>query len=506
MKHVKQLASILLAAALLISMATVALAAGTNTITVNNAEPGATYKIYKMMSLTNSGTNYAYKVESNWQEFFQAADAEKGITAGAGADYVTITDGYVTWNSGKDAANLAPLAVQYVNSNSTTVTAANTITAVKPTTGTCKVEFTGLDSGYYLITSTNGTKAIIASTPTNSSTAIEEKNANPTTDKEVQEDSTGAWGTANSAQIGDTVNFKATVTIRPGATNYVMHDVMDDGLTFDANSVKVWTTWTALGAEGNAELPSSNYTVTSTGLTDGCTFEVKFDDTYLTDITTDTTLTVTYTAVLNANAVPGTAELNKEQLTWGDKTTSTEETAWNKTETTTYQFEILKYANGDTSKKPLAGATFELYNNSHKDTDGNATLVKLVRVESEDTAATETTVGTVVYRVATPAEITAGTDVVTQFTTVADKKIVIKGVDLDTYHLKEITAPAGFNLPKDTFKQTATSNTLVWEIENKSGAELPSTGGMGTTLFYLLGSVLVVSAGVLLVTKRRMAK
>lgn len=505
MKHVKQLASLLLAAALLISMATVALAAGTNTITVNNAEPGATYKIYKMMSLTNSGTNYAYKVESDWTAFFTGK--------GAGKDYVTIdTDGYVTWQKDtetgkdKDAANLAPLAVKYVTENSTTVTVANTITATKPTTGTCKVEFTGLDSGYYLITSTNGTKAIIASTPTNSSTAIEEKNKNPQTDKQVQEDSTSAWDTANSAQIGDTVNFKATVTIKPGATKYVMHDVMDDGLTFDASSVKVWTTWTALGAEDNVALNSSDYTVlTDSNKKDStCTFEVEFADTYLARITTDTTLTVTYTAVLNANAVPGTAELNKEQLTWGDKTTSTEETAWNKTETTTYKFEILKYANGGTSKKPLAGATFELYNNSHKDTDGNATLVKLVRVESEDTAATETAVGTVVYRVATATDSTS--DVVTQFTTVADKKIVIKGVDLDTYHLKEITAPAGFNLPKDTFKQTIANNTLVWEIENKSGAELPSTGGMGTTLFYLLGSVLVVSAGVLLVTKRRMAK
>lgn len=504
MKHVKQLASLLLAAALLISMATVALADGTNTITVNKAEPGATYKIYKMMSLTNSGANYAYKVESGWQAFFRAADAEKGITAGPGADYVTIDDnGYVTWNTGKDAANLAPLAVQYVTDNSTTVTAANTIIATKPTTGDCKVEFTGLESGYYLITSTNGTKAIIASTPTNKTEFITEKNTNPTTGKEVQEDSDSTWGSANSAQIGDTVNFKATVTIRPGAVNYVMHDVMADGLTFDASSVKVYTTWTAPGAQNNVELPGGNYTVTASP-SDSCTFEVKFADTYLATITAETKLTVTYTAVLNANAVPGTAELNKEQLTWGDKTTSTEETAWNKTETTTYQFDILKYAAGDTSKKPLAGATFELYNNNHKDTDGNATLVKLVK-ESETEGAAGA-VGTVVYRVATPEEIAAGTNVLTRFTTVENKKIVIKGVDLDEYYLKEIEAPPGFNLPKATFKAEVTGNSLTFEIENKSGAELPSTGGMGTTLFYLLGSVMVVSAGVLLVTKRRMAK
>lgn len=482
MKQFKKLVSIMLATALLFSLATVALAAGTNTITVNSAEPGATYKIYQMMSLTNSGeSNYSYKLTDNWTNFFTGE--------GAGKDYVSIdTKGNVEWKSSDtDAANLAPLAVEYVTNE-----ILEELETIKATDTT--VTFTGLEPGYYLITSTNGTKAIIASTPDNKNETIEEKNKNPKTEKQVQEDSKidnqdGGWGKNNSAQIGQTVNFKATIDVKPGAVNYVMHDKMDDGLTFNLDSVQVWTAWTALDAEDNVELNSSNYTVTTT-TDDGCTFEVKFTNDYLATIAADTTLTVTYTAVLNENAVPDKAELNKEQLTWGDKTTSTEESAWNETETTTYQFEILKYAANDTSKTPLAGATFKLYNASH-----NKALVKLVKVEENDNS--------VVYRVATDND----TDTVTGFTAVANKKIVIKGVDLDDYELEETNAPDGFNLPTTNFKETVEAGkTLVWEIANNSGTELPSTGGMGTTLFYLFGSILVVSAGVLLVTKRRMAR
>ncbi|MCI7020608.1 MAG: prealbumin-like fold domain-containing protein, partial [Clostridiales bacterium] len=172
-------------------------------------------------------------------------------------------------------------------------------------------------------------------------------------------------------------------------------------------------------------------------------------------------------------------EKNDAKLTWGDASN----TEWSETVTKTYQFEILKYAATDTNKNPLAGATFQL-----KDASGN--VVKLVKVSDTE------------YRVANGSE----TGAVESFTTVASGKIVIKGVDLDKYTLVETAAPAGYNTLKDPVEVTVlATNALTVEVPNASGTELPSTGGMGTTIFYVLGSVLVLGAVVLLVTKKRMS-
>ena len=144
---------------------------------------------------------------------------------------------------------------------------------------------------------------------------------------------------------------------------------------------------------------------------------------------------------------------------------------------------MLKYdANDSTYKNPLAGATFQL-----KDAKGN--VVKLIKVSDTE------------YRVANGAE----TGAVDSFVTVADGKIVIKGVDLDAYTLVETAAPTGYNLLKDPVSVAVEdANSLVVDVPNASGTELPSTGGIGTTVFYIVGSVLVVGAVVLLVTRKRM--
>ena len=106
------------------------------------------------------------------------------------------------------------------------------------------------------------------------------------------------------------------------------------------------------------------------------------------------------------------------------------------------------------------------------------------------------------YRVANGDKASA----VDSFTTVASGKIVIKGVDLDSYTLVETAAPAGYNkLNQDKKFNVTADQALTVEIPNNSGTELPSTGGMGTTIFYVLGSVLVLGAVVLLVTKKRMS-
>ena len=455
----KKFVSVLLALAMTLALSVSALAAGTNTITVTGAQKDETYNIYKMLDLSvnEDKTAYTYTVNAAWKDFFTGT--------GAGAAYVTITDGYVAWNAEKDNAADKEAFGKAAAAYAAEKKIAPAADAQTPDENK-DITFTGLDSGYYLITSTNGTLAMTVTTPKNPNATINEKNPDSTIDKQVQEDSNNAWGKENSAQIGDTVNFKVTITVKHGAKNYVMHDKMDDGLTFTADSVNV-----------DGLTKDKQYTVVANP-GDGCTFHVVFTQSYLDSITTDTNLTITYSAVLNEKAEVGTSEFNKAQLTWGDKSG----TSWVPTETKTYQFTVLKYAANDTEKNPLAGATFQL-----KDAAGN--VVKLIKISDTE------------YRVANGDEANA----VESFTTVATGKITIKGVDLDKYTLVETSAPAGYNSLKEAVEVTVGSdNALVVEVANSTGTELPSTGGMGTTIFYVLGGVLMAGAFVLLVVRKRM--
>lgn len=461
MKCTKKLASLLLALVMALSLVTTAFAAGDNSITVKNAQKDETYNIYKMLDLSVNAdkTAYTYTVNEQWKGFFTAP--------GAGAAYVDINgQGYVTWNADKKTAAsmeaFGKAAAAYATTNK--CPAAGTITPTADGT----ITFNNLESGYYLITSTNGTLAMVDTTPTNPDATVTEKNPDTSIDKKVQEDSNNSWGKENSAQIGDTVNFQVTITVKKGARNYVMHDKMEDGLTFNADSVAI-----------DGLTKGTDYTVVTEGLTDGCTFEIRFAQTYLDKVTTDTTLTVSYNAVLNENAEL-TGEKNDAKLTWGDKSG----TEWSETVTKTYEFSVLKYAAEDTDKHPLAGATFQLK-------DANDNVVKLVKISDTE------------YRVANGDENSA----VESFTTVATGKVTIKGVDLDKYTLVEITAPAGYNLLNAPVDVTVNANNaLTVEVANSTGAELPSTGGIGTTIFYVVGGLLVVAAGVLLVTRKRMTK
>lgn len=469
MKHRSKLVCILLAMILVLAMSVPAFAdGGTNTITVTGAQKGETYSIYKMLDLSVSADKkaYIYMLNTDWEDFF---------TGEAGKDYVTCdtVNGktYVTWNDNKketsDMEAFAKAAASYAASKSA-------VTTDTPETGG-SIIFEGLDSGYYLITSTKGTLAMVQTTPQNPDATINEKNPNPEISKQVQEDKDASWGTSNTAQIGDTVNFKLTIQVKKGAKNYVVHDQMQAGLTLNANSVSV---------EGLTKGSDNDFTVKTDNLTDGCTFEIHFTDTYLNSITENKTLTVNYNAVLNANAASLTGVINKAKITWGDNS----KTDWSETTTNTYKFSILKYdgtnyEEGD-EKNPLAGATFKLNN--------NGVVVKLVPVGEDG----------ITYRVANGDEQNS----VEQFTTGSTGEITIIGVDLeDNYTLTEISAPPGFQLIKKPIGvKVNADNKLLIDVANYSGTVLPSTGGIGTTVFYVVGAALVLGAVVILITRKRM--
>lgn len=487
MKYAKKLASLLLALVMIFTLSATAFAAqeGEKTggsITIDNAVKGQTYSVYQILYLEsyNADANaYSYKANSAWESWLKTQTSYVSIDA----------QGYVTWVATGDSATaeFAKAAQAYakthnIDSDPEAVTADSTT-----------VSFNNLKLGYYLVDSTLGTLCSLDTT--NPNVTIKEKNGEPTNEKTVKEDSNSSYGSVNDADIGQTVNFKSTITLPKGSENVVFHDEMSKGLTLDANSIKVYT-----DANMTTELTAGNYTVTTTGLSDGCTFEVSFAKTYLDGLTADTTTVyVKYSATVNAQAnIGNTGNPNKSKVSYGDenKTTTTPDST---TITYTWSFDVLKYANGDKTKV-LKDAQFVLLS---KDKSKVATIVngKLTGWEAVPDADTD---GNINW----PANTTLTTD--------ANGKIGIAGLDADTYYLRETAAPAGYNKLADDVRveikpttandgKSMTLPTVTAEVENKSGTELPSTGGMGTTIFYVIGGILVVVAGVLLITKKRMS-
>ena len=267
-----------------------------------------------------------------------------------------------------------------------------------------------------------------------------------------------------------------------------MHDKMDAALEFvGVTSITAGSKTLTVGAE-------SDYTVVTTGLTDECTFHIVFTESYLNSIAANTDIVINYTAKLTRSAVAGTGYVNETWLDYGDN----QHTEHDTTTTYTWKLPIYKYHKDGETKKALAGAEFILYKGSEENR---------------------------VYAQVTDGKLTGWTRTKTEATKLVsgdDGMIAVEGLDADTYYLEETKAPGGYNKlagpvkveishtvsaegadMTHTLKQDATDVGKV-EIENKSGTELPNTGGIGTTIFYVLGSILVIGAVVLLITKKRM--
>lgn len=491
MKLIKKIAAIMLSIMMVLGMASVVSAdsatSGTSTdtkgkITINSAIAGQTYKIYRILELEsyNAETNsYAYKATTAWENFIKSADIN-GV-------YVTIDDnGYVTWKSGvsdNKAAEFAQKALAYAKD---TPIAANGEPMVAD--GSNTVTFDNLDLGYYLVESSVG--ALCGLTTTNNEVTIAEKNGTPSVEKKVQEDSTSDWGDSNTADIGQTVNFQTTITAQQGAQNYVLHDKMEAGLTFGG---------TVTVTKNGENVDATNYTLkiatdSSANVTDGCTFEIAFTQKFCNTLKANDKIIVTYSATLNEKAViAGEGNKNETWLKYGEDN----ETTHDKTTTKTFELPVFKYTKDGTKEKALAGAIFTL----SKSNDGK-NLIKFV----EDTTTADT------YRVAKTGE----TNTVTEITTPDLGKFTIKGLDADTYYLTEKEQPAGYNKLKDPVKvvikedgtitvgENTTTTVPEVKVLNNTGSVLPSTGGSGTTLIYILGAILVLGSSVVLITKKRM--
>ena len=474
----KKILSIALVLILMLAMAGVALETqeGTLTggsITINDAVPGQTYKAYQILYLEsyNSTANaYAYKANSAWETWLKTQTSYVSVDA----------QGYVTWVKGADVAAFAKLA--QVEAAKMTADATATAPAADEGKTYSTVTFSDLKLGYYLVDTTLGTLCSLDTT--NPNVVMEEKNEVPANVKTVEEDSTSKYGDKNDADIGQTVNFKSTITAQAGAENYVFHDTMSAGLTY--------TGVTGITLNGTA-VDASNYTVTAPAA-DGDTFDVTFTQAFCDALKANDQIVISYTATLNENAViAGEGNPNTSKVSYGDSS-NTKYTPDSQTKTYTWDVDVFKYTMDGETEKALAGATFTLSKN-----DNGSNPIALM---SE---------GNNVYRVAKTGE----TGTVTEITTDATGKFTIKGLDADTYYLTETQAPAGYNKLAGPVTIVIGANGVVngtteapqgvdeVKVLNQSGTELPSTGGIGTTIFYVIGAALVIGAIVVLIAKKR---
>lgn len=406
------------------------------------------YNAYRILDLSYDATNksYAYTLNSTWKNFF---------TIGDGKDYVNIDREYVTIKSGADAAELAKKALAYAKANN--INAEKTTTIAK---GERQATITGLELGYYLVDSSLGALCHLSSTDLKAT--IIEKNAEPTIEK------TATTPVEGTAKIGDKVDYKIVVNVAAGYQKYVVTDKMTTGLTFNNDiTIKYYD------VEGN-EVTGLTGADTNTTASTNYTFKIDFSNVNLANVAK---IEITYSATINENAVDNnSSQSNEAKLSFGNNSNTTSST---KTITT---YEALFTKVSDKGVK-LTGAKFRLYDAL---TGGNE--IKVVKVSEG------------VYRVATAKEIEDNKAV-----EIEAGEVVIKGLVLTDYYLEEITAPEGFTKLAARVKLTSGAETTL-EVVNTTGVVLPSTGGIGTTLFVLVGTIMVLSLGTVLVSKYRMTK
>lgn len=559
MKTVKRALALVLALTLLLAMsATVFAAAQTYSITVKNENKSIsikdnTYYAYRIFDATYNGDNVAYTVNENFAGFTYTV-SDKNYQGEALINYLA--------DLTADSAALdafAKAALDYATTNH--IAAAGTVKA------TGETAVISVDApGYYLVAGTatapnNQTVTAACSLTTAKPDAeVNVKADVPSIDKKIVEESGKVE--ANTANIGDKVSYEITSKVpnMKGYTKYffVMNDTLSKGLTYNGDMViKV----------GEKTLDATNgYTLTTTNNADGSTtLEIVFKN--FIQYKTGDAITVTYSATLNqdANLDPSVGNPNEVKLVYsnnpnvvgtgdngnpdkpapGDATGETP-----KSETKTYVTGIkLTKVDGKNTSTTLTGAKFKI--------EGTGMKVVLVNKEMYKEYTTGTYYmlkdGTYTTTVPVTDKNNAGynadryddtskkyekVNVVTKGTAPteinatgyvdANGVLTFEGLGAGTYTITELVAPNGYNLLKESIKVnitaeaaldkctwtvtagsnivTADGNLYAFQVENNAGAELPSTGGIGTTVFYVLGGLLVVCAGVLLITKRRMNK
>lgn len=445
-------------------------------VTITNGNTGATYEAYQIMTLVQSGDNYAYTVTNEWRDdLIEISGTETdGMTAAA------INNALVTWVSQQDTADETRALADALFAEIEGKTVANT--------GDTDATFT-VDNGYYLIVETTESPAageikslVMLDTANNASVDIESKNDSVPVDKSTSKEYTDDKA---SVSVGDSIPFTITSKVPANIAEYdqytfVITDTMSTGLDYEDNIVvKV----------NNVEVQEVEGVVS----VDDQVITVDLGAYILANKTTlgGADIVITYTATLTADAVTADEINNTATIEYRNDpyTNETGTTTPDIVEFDLYDIAIDKQNDGGS---PLADAKFQLTN------------------EDGEYAIATGTNGT--YNIT---GWTAAAESATTFVSSATGDVDIDGLAAGTYTLTETEAPDGYNLLDDPITitiandgkvTTSITDSVVTAITvvNQTGTELPSTGGMGTTIFYALGGTLVVAAAVLLITKKRM--
>lgn len=597
-KHMKKIVSILLTLVMALGLITTAFATEMTTttttesgsITISNVLEGDTYNIYKLFALTYDGNAVAYTyttegtvakdgsvtgdelytaLSDNDSPFTLTATTKSGVYSVSLKNKYFNEDGTYLENADDEIAkwlktNVFEASVEgstksLIEATATGVASANAnnannvtyIPVSEGTNNTASLKFSGLEFGYYYVTSSLGSLVMLNSTTPDAT--INEKNTIPFLEKKIvvgDEDKT-----ETSASIGDTVNFKITVTDGKGTNQDItIHDTMESGLDFEKAgneisasdfdisitkqdgseiTIKDNTGKDVTVSEGNSlmsALENANMlTVSNQGneAENKCTFEITLKAALVEQLNEKDQVVITYSAILNENAViysKNVGDFTNDNIAWLVYNGHNSEES--KVSVSTYAIAIYK---SDVAGEELAGASFTL-----KDSGDNAIYVK--ETSTDENSNNEYVV---VQKGGTMPDGAMDTVV-----SPASGVIIIKGVKLDTYSLTETEAPQGYNLLKEaesievtvdglvssyslyikdgeilnpnTTDVTSVTPTVIinasqytydvlpWNVINNTGSTLPSTGGIGTTIFYVIGVIIVAGVAVILVTRRRM--
>ena len=484
MKHLKKIGSLFLALVMILAMS-VSVYAGN--ITIKNGANGSEYAAYKLLNATDGGAGkFSYTVNDKYRSVLEKVTSK------------TKESEIVSYISELDATALRAFADE-IYANIKNMSAEKT---------TDSDTFADVEPGYYLIAETKLGNAedtyslVMLDTAGNENCEVKTKEDKPTLVKKLKEknDSTGQvtdWQDGADYDVNDVIPFKLTGTVSNLYDSYktyyyAFHDVMSAGLTFDKTSVVVKV--------DGVKISPNQYSVKTNNLKDGCTFEVVFDDLKkVSGVTANSIITVTYKSQLNGNAVLGEhGNVNKAQLEYSNnpRGDGKGETPWDNVIVFTYKVVVNKI---DQAGDPLEGAQFTLTKKTKNGTD----VVKTMDVNTTLTQFTLSGLDDGEYTLTetvTPAHYNTISPIT--FTVTADHKI-----DWDSISTRDnvLTSLSGEKkVGEITFNVDKKAGTLTTDVVNNIGTTLPGTGGIGTTIFYVVGGGLMVAAAILLITKKRM--
>lgn len=497
-KAMKKLMAALLAVAMVCAMAIPAFADGSSSTstaavikyTITAPKNGHTYEIYQIFTGDYDPLQPSMLANIKW--------GKNGTgTAGDAVEQTVLDALSAVASSASDKAKLDVIE-NYVKLDTTPVAIV---------TNGSSVEVVG---GYYLIKDKDGSLSGSEPYTTYLVSVVGHVTINPKSSavpefkKKLKDtnDSTGdttGWQDSADYDIGDDIPFRLQGTVPEDYDSYktyyyAFHDVEEAGLTFDPDSVEVF-----VGDEVTGTKITTGYTV-DTSPADGCTFEIVFDDLKkVSGVTANSIITVTYKSQLNGNAVLGEhGNVNKAQLEYSNnpRGDGKGETPWDNVIVFTYKVVVNKI---DQAGDPLEGAQFTLTKKTKNGTD----VVKTMDVNTTLTQFTLSGLDDGEYTLTetvTPAHYNTISPIT--FTVTADHKI-----DWDSISTRDnvLTSLSGEKkVGEITFNVDKKAGTLTTDVVNNIGTTLPGTGGIGTTIFYVIGGGLMVAAAILLITKKRM--